>query len=99
MKHARYLLVPGRPAGGPRPRQTAHESSSRTARLAQPAGRVKRLIVHWLVASASRRAWAVSCKNYKGNSLRECDMDLRVAVVESMPFAENTYIAWHPGRT
>jgi hydroxyacylglutathione hydrolase len=26
-------------------------------------------------------------------------MDLRVAVVESMPFAENTYIAWHPGQT
>ena len=26
-------------------------------------------------------------------------MDLRVAVVESMPFAENTYIAWQIGRT
>ena len=25
-------------------------------------------------------------------------MDLRIAVVESMPFAENTYIAWRPGR-
>jgi hydroxyacylglutathione hydrolase len=26
-------------------------------------------------------------------------MDLRIAVVESMPFAENTYIAWLAGRT
>ncbi len=25
-------------------------------------------------------------------------MDLRIAVVESMPFAENTYVAWRPGR-
>ena len=25
-------------------------------------------------------------------------MDVRIAVVESMPFAENTYIAWRPGR-
>jgi hydroxyacylglutathione hydrolase len=25
-------------------------------------------------------------------------MDVRVAVVESMPFAENTYIVWRPGR-
>jgi hydroxyacylglutathione hydrolase len=25
-------------------------------------------------------------------------MNLRIAVVESMPFAENTYIAWGPGR-
>jgi len=26
-------------------------------------------------------------------------MDLRIATVESMPFAENTYIAWRPGRS
>src|SRR5215212_6215246 len=26
-------------------------------------------------------------------------MDVRIAVVESMPFAENTYVAWRPGRT
>jgi hydroxyacylglutathione hydrolase len=26
-------------------------------------------------------------------------MDVRVAVVESMPFAENTYIVWRPGRS
>jgi hydroxyacylglutathione hydrolase len=26
-------------------------------------------------------------------------MDVRIAVVESMPFAENTYLAWRPGRT
>jgi hydroxyacylglutathione hydrolase len=26
-------------------------------------------------------------------------MELRIAVVESMPFAENTYIAWLPGRS
>jgi glyoxylase-like metal-dependent hydrolase (beta-lactamase superfamily II) len=26
-------------------------------------------------------------------------MDVRVAVVESMPFAENTYILWRPGRS
>src|SRR4029078_4055067 len=25
-------------------------------------------------------------------------MDVRIAFVESMPFAENTYIAWRPGR-
>jgi glyoxylase-like metal-dependent hydrolase (beta-lactamase superfamily II) len=26
-------------------------------------------------------------------------MDVRIAVVESMPFAENTYIVWRPGRS
>ena len=26
-------------------------------------------------------------------------MDVRIAVVESMPFAENSYIVWLPGRT
>jgi glyoxylase-like metal-dependent hydrolase (beta-lactamase superfamily II) len=29
----------------------------------------------------------------------ETFMDMRIAVIESMPFAENSYIAWRPGRS